>query len=97
MTKNTTATATETTTTTMKAPVHLTYTLAYTPKGIPTFFKPAQIIPAGTMLLLADESFVTLPEDYQVKAVTKVELPLHEQLANGFKKLKRQGFVAAAM
>jgi len=93
----TTSSTTMTTTNNNNVPVHLTYTLAYTAKGTPTFFKPAQVIPAGTVLLLANETFVTLPEPYQVKAVTKVELPLHLQLANGFRKKNQQAFVACVM
>jgi hypothetical protein len=87
MTNNTTATA----------PLTVTYTLAYTPKGAPTFFRLGQIIPAGTMLLMDDETFVTTQEDYLVKGKTKVAIKVEEKLATGLiKKNNKEAFVAAA-
>jgi len=82
---------------TTTAPLTLTYTLAYTPKGAPTFFRLGQIIPAGTMLLMNDETFVTLEEDYQVRAEAKVPVSFGEKLATGLlKKQNKKAFVAAA-
>jgi hypothetical protein len=79
------------------APLVVTYTLAYTPKGAPTFFRLGQIIPAGTMLLMNDETFVTTQEDYLVKGKTKVAITLGERLATGLvKKQNKEAFIASA-
>lgn len=83
--------------TTTPAPLTLTFTLAYTPKGAPTFFRLGQIIPAGTMLLMNDETFVTTEEEYQVRAEAKVMVTLGEKLATGtFKRQNKKALVAAA-
>jgi hypothetical protein len=79
------------------APLTVTFTLAYTPKGAPTFFRLGQIIPAGTMLLMNDETFVTTEEDYQVRAEAKLPVSLGEKLATGLvKKSHKKALVAAA-
>lgn len=72
----------------------ITYTLAYTPAGKPTFFRLGQIIPAGTMLLANDEDFVTLDADYVVKAEAKVRITLGEKLATGLRKDNKRALVA---
>ena len=83
--------------TTAPTPLTLTFTLAYTPKGAPTFFRLGQIIPAGTMLLMNDTDFVTTEEDYQVRAEAKVPVTLGEKLATGLiKRQNKKAFVAAA-
>lgn len=83
--------------TTAPAPLTVTFTLAYTPKGAPTFFRLGQIIPAGTTLLMNDETFVTTQEDYLLKAKTKLPVSLEEKLATGLiRKNNKEAFVAAA-
>jgi hypothetical protein len=83
--------------TTPTAPLALTFTLAYTAAGKPTFFRLGQIIPAGTTLLMNDETFVTTEQDYLVRAKTKIAITLGEKLATGLvKKNNKEAFVATA-